>query len=203
MPEKHDEILRRLYLLAEYFDKKLSQTQFVLYTLKLMDLKLEDLDRAIELYCNDPKNSRFPLPLQLKACLYLSDDEQARHAVAKIIAALSRWADSRGDEWRTMQAKREIGKLGWAIVQELGGWSALSRLEDLGPATQAQWRELGKTLLHEAKLIVNDTVDLPAGTPRQVGQTQNSGQKTGQIDDLDPAADERFAGILRRSGDDR
>lgn len=136
-------------LLLYYREPPLPQEVFDIYIEDLAELSLEDLQVAIQIYRSNPKHFKFPLPSQLKALVQLSDDEQARDAVARIISALGSYGG--GDNTRI--ARKHIGLLGWALVNATGGWIEVSRMtyQDLDNQ-QARWREHAKVLLAKKKI---------------------------------------------------
>lgn len=162
--------------LGEYYDKTLTPSQIDMYSDDLLDIEPDELVKAIRLYRQDSKNTRFPLPGQLRGLLRPSDDQQARDSVSRIISALHKYRDPYGHSKERMEnAKLLVGPLGWAIVQRMGGWVKLSQADEneIGSTAQAQWRELGVTLLNKHKLGIMDDAPGIGLEKRAVGQLEN------------------------------
>jgi len=143
------EISKIVVGLAEYFEKKLTDTQMAMYVEDLIDVNPTDLMRAVRLYRMDSRNDRFPLPAKLKAMIQLPDDQRSRDAAARILTAISRIGN-----YRNQDAKEFIGELGWEIVKLQGGWEETCRsiTEDNKGIILAQWRELGISLINKNRL---------------------------------------------------
>lgn len=141
--KKQDEIIKILGALGEYYDKPLTATQLAMYSEDLMDLEPSELTAAILTYRNDPRNTRFPLPPQLKAAIgtVLNPEDEAVQIVARILMAIGQIGP-----YRTEEAKAAIGEVGWRVVQAEGGWGAVCdvQTDDL-PIRKAQWRNLAKS----------------------------------------------------------
>lgn len=147
------EIAKVVINLAEYYEKTLTDNQMEMYIQDLSDIPFPELLRAVELYRQDPKNDRFPLPAKLRAIIQLPDDQKARDGVSRILSAISRIGP-----YRTKDAQEYIGELGWAVVKLQGGWeeTCTSLTNDNRGTLMAQWRELAVSLLNKKRLGFGD-----------------------------------------------
>lgn len=167
------EIAKIIIGLAEYYEKELTETQLAMYIEDLLELSPQDLLRAVRLYRNHSNHDRFPLPNKLKAMIEPPIDQRARDAVARILTAISRIGP-----YRSSEAKEFIGELGWEIVKLQGGWEELctSLNDNNKPNLQAQWRELGITLINKEKMGLTNEKPVLSFKPKQNGQLENIGK---------------------------
>lgn len=162
-----DEMATIVIGLAEYYDKELSPAQVAMYVHDLKELDPQELFQAVIRYRNDPKNDRFPLPAKLKAMLIFpdSDDDQARDAASRIIAAISKFGP-----YQPKQAMEYMGELGWLVVQRQGGWLSVNEtltFQNQG-ILQAQWRDLALSLMKRSRLgLANRAPSLPEPVEKQ------------------------------------
>jgi hypothetical protein len=168
MSAKRIQIAKLVAALGEYYDKPLTATQIAAYTEDLVDLEPEALSRAILAYRRDPKNDRFPLPAKLKelACPSMDPETNAVVAADLIVSSISKYGPDRGED-----ARKAIGELGWAVVQNNGGWDEVCRsirsYEEL-PTMRAQLRNSAKAIQIRARAGVNHAPVLqgPTGAPQ-------------------------------------
>lgn len=180
------EISELLTGLSEFYrSTPLTPSQLDMYSDDLLDIEPAELLKAIRIYRQDPKNKFVPLPAQLRALLRPTDDQQARDTISRIILALQKYGDPYGHSTERMKkAELFVGGLGWAIVKRLGGWVKLSQAsaEELNTTAQAQWRELGITMLTNHRLgISNDEPALGIEMRKAVGHLGNFNGLTEQL----------------------
>lgn len=105
-------------------------------------LALQDMSRSLK------PGKGFPSVDDILAAMgdkSASDEDQARDAAALIIAAVRRFGSIRD----TARVEEHVGPLGWEIIKRQGGWHMIcDQLTNSNISTmQAQWRDLGKSLL--------------------------------------------------------
>lgn len=135
---------------SAYYQLKLEGHVISMYAKDLSDLLLEDVLEAYKKYRQYPKNTRFPLPSQIRNILNqnINDEDKARDATGRIITAISKYGYS-----NPIEAKEYIGNLGWKVVERQGGWSTLcERVQnDQIPIYQAQWIKYATSLINYEK----------------------------------------------------
>lgn len=95
-----------------------------MYGEDLADLPINECIRAYRNYRLNSKNTKFPLPAQIRAIVrpeeYISAEAQAREIAARICGAIPKYGWS-----NTAQARAFIGEIGWRAVERQGGWQYL------------------------------------------------------------------------------
>lgn len=129
--------------LSAYYQSQVRDEVLDMYAEDLADLPPQKVLSAMEEYRKSPKNTRMPLPAQIRAlCNPAVDDESlAKEAAARIPQAIRRYGYTNPAE-----AREFIGPLGWQVVERNGGWQSLCETmtdQQLG-FFQAQARELVK-----------------------------------------------------------
>lgn len=147
--------------LAAYYDKVLTDTQLQVYSEQLASALTEaEAQASINLYVNNPQNEFFPKPVSKLIALVkkpVETKDQAQQVTNLIRKAVanhqSTWVqgyfDSYDDDrnpvltfyndqnecfnnWRDA-ARSELGELGLAIVDQLGGWKAVCEKANAEP----------------------------------------------------------------------
>lgn len=144
------EIMKLLFGLGEYYDKKLTPEQLEMYSQDLAHLSPDELRFAILKYRSDGRNERFPLPAKLLEIVKPIETELdlGQEVASKVIGAVSKFGSYRGAEARTW-----MGEIGWECVARMGGWPTIcAELTDENKGTFfAQIRGLAQTLNRQAK----------------------------------------------------
>ncbi len=129
--------------LSAYYQLSLRNEVLEMYVEDLAGLSAETISNAMSMYRRDPKNTRMPLPAQIRAICEppVDDDSLARESVSRIIKAIRKFGYPSHTE-----AREYIGELGWRIVERNGGWDVLCEnlTEDQVGIFQAQARDLAK-----------------------------------------------------------
>ena len=139
-----------LVAFGEYFDKRLTPNQIAMYVEDLTTLSADELRAACQLYRQDIRNDRFPLPAKLIALARPTptDEDTGRETAAAIIEAVFRYG------WNNPENAREaMGSLGWSIVTRMGGWQNFCQelTNENMPIMRAQIRDLAATTARTEK----------------------------------------------------
>lgn len=136
--------------LSAYYQFPLRDEVLEMYVEDLEGLPAELIGAAMQEYRRNPKNTRVPLPAQIRALCepQVDDDSLAREAASRIVSAV-----------RTIgypspgSAREYIGELGWKVVERNGGWMSLCQnlMEDQIGTFQAQARDLAKAQIQFAR----------------------------------------------------
>lgn len=126
---------------CDAYEKPMTEPLINIWATVLGDLSPEELSRASKEYLRGPNCAFFPKPGQIYQLARPDQSEGEASLIAdRIWAACSYGTDSVGTE----RAKTFIGELGWAVVENHGGWSSFNRSVtsiDQGPILKAQWRK--------------------------------------------------------------
>lgn len=138
--------------IAKFYQRNLEDMVIKMYadTSKSFGMTVEDLVQAFELYRNNPKNERFPLPATLAKEVNMVDDpdEEARLLANRINIAVRRYGHTNGPE-----AREFIGEIGWKAVEQYGWYDLCIRLGssmDIGTFL-SQARETVKPMIREKR----------------------------------------------------
>lgn len=146
-----------LILLAEIYGEKLTESRVNGYLLALKDLTIEDMKRAYDVLLKDPKQTRFPLPAQIRqaAGTGMSDQDEAAHRLGLILEAVRRFGYS-----NTAMAMGYLGVELWLDVERIGGWQNICCSGDFNlrdPAIYAQRRNEIKAHLSAKRAGVGES----------------------------------------------
>lgn len=119
--------------LAEYYDKKLTETQIAMYVEDLGDLSLADLSEAVKRYRRDPKNSFFPLPAKLREIVESQDGRPMP------------------DEAWAMIPKDEYGSVIWTDEMAEAFGEARKLLDEDRIAARTTFKEIYTKLVSDAR----------------------------------------------------
>lgn len=137
--------------LAAYYEKSLTDQQVKIYSEQLAEaLTADEAMRAVKLYYNNPENEFFPRPVSKLIALIkkpIENKDQTQNVLNLIKKAVvkyqSSWVDgyfdryddnriavwvyygaggATFDSWRAAAAS-ELGDLGVAVIERLGGWN--------------------------------------------------------------------------------
>jgi hypothetical protein len=162
------EIIKLVFTLGEYYDKRLTPEQLEMYSQDLSVLSPEELRDAILKYRADGRNDRFPLPAKLISIIRPVETELdlGNDVASRIIGAVSRFGSYRGAE-----ARAYIGEIGWECVKRFGGWVTIcSELtDDTKTSIFAQLRGLAQTV---AKKGANGTLEVAPDFKKEIGTEQ-------------------------------
>lgn len=149
-PEERKQLMHLIIATSAYYGHKIEDTVLALYIEDLEDLPLARIAQAIREVRRDPKTTRFPLPAVIRARLTPpeTDEDQAREAASRILAAVARYGWSNPE-----RAEAYIGELGWEVVKRQGGWRSVCEgvTEDNKTIHQAQWRDLAASLSRRSR----------------------------------------------------
>jgi hypothetical protein len=139
------ELKKLLIGLAETFGTNLSEARLSIYVGALSDLPPDVAKEAINRVIADPKQKFFPLPAEIRERVApsINPDHEAQEVAGRISKAISEHG-----YWHPEEARRDIGELGWLVVERSGGWAILCEstlAADIGTRF-AQWREMAKSL---------------------------------------------------------
>lgn len=156
------EIAKIVTAFAEYYGKSLTPNQIVMYTEDLSCLSADELHMACILYRKDPENVFFPLPAQLIGYINpkITATDEANEVANLIINAIGSCG------WNNPErARKEIGELGWAVVNKLSNWQHLCQntyIDDT-PILRAQIRGLVEVVSKRAmRGELDDKPSLPS-----------------------------------------
>lgn len=161
-PSERKEILRIYALTAAYYREKLQDEVLRMYVADLDDIPFQEIRRAFDLYRKNRINRRTPMPADLVAILNpeSSPVDEGNQVAALLLKCVAR----KGYNW-TMPGSwkydaptfpeaviKEVGTLGWAVIQDLGGWAAVcDYVQRSNPTTVvAQIRDLATAIAKRA-----------------------------------------------------
>lgn len=150
-----------LLLLAEYFQKQLTQNQLRMYAEDLEEYGHEAVGHAIKKFKADKANKFYPLPAHLIEIMQpaVNPDHEAVEVMNRIWTAIAQHG------WPNPKPAREyIGELGWAVVERYGGWKNICQEanDSDGGIMKAQLRETVKSVVGRAKQgLLNTPPALP------------------------------------------
>lgn len=166
--EERNTIARRWMALAATHGKIFNKEAWTMMLDSVGDLPYERLKNALEGWLAGPKARTFPFPIDLREMIVppVNDDDVAREAASRVIAAVTKFG------WAQPGAAKEwVGELGWVGVVRAGGWQYIC--ENLGRRElphgmfQAQLRDICLTVWRRAKAGVHDQ---PIALPQPDGQ---------------------------------
>ncbi len=144
--EVRDQIMQRLFLLAEQSGEKVSETRIEFITREVVDAK-GDIVSALERLLR--KSRRFPTVKEIlaEAGTLQTDEDAGREVGERIWNAICRHGSQRFD------LKSVLGEVGSRVVQMQGGWQSICDTATYDNASQlkAQWRELAEVLIRKAR----------------------------------------------------
>lgn len=148
------EIKALLVMLAEYYQKTLTDNQVRMYAEDLSEFPFEEVSRAMDSYRKNPNNKFFPIPAQLVEIMRpgVDDQSEAVEVSGRIWEAIGKFGRD-----APARAKSFVGEVGWHVVQRMGGWAAVCEViaED-GGIFRAQMREIAKSAMIRSKLGILD-----------------------------------------------
>ena len=169
-----------IILTASYYGQTMSSGILNMYVDDLSDLPIDEVIRAYQTYRREPKNTRAPMPAQIRAIVLPGNDieSKAREIAAKINTAVVRIGYNRRDD-----AKAFIGEDGWQVVELNGGWNHLCT--NLGVAIdinsfQAQARELAKVVLAKKSVVRPNHLQI-APAPKRIEIQGTTGESTAEM----------------------
>lgn len=122
-------IAKMLIDMAKFYDQALDERQLELYVSILGKAPVHIVLQAGQEYMQDSRNARFPMPVHKILDRYMPRNPESkdigRETALRIREAITKFG------WpNPKQAQEHIGKLGWGIVERMGGWQHLC--ENLG-----------------------------------------------------------------------
>lgn len=170
---------------AAYFDTQMNPMRLKMFAEDLLDLGVEEVNRAFAHFRNESTRKTLPMPAEVKS--FLKGDtnakDEARLLSAKIIGCISQrgyvWASgimlngslifegANGVRYGNFadSLKSEIGEAGSYAVKVLGGWTAVCERKDGTGFLQAQIRDLCESVLVKER---NGTLPLQALKPASI-----------------------------------
>lgn len=152
-----------ILLTHEYYNpgRPMSDQVLLMYASDLADLDEQVCMAAYEAWRRDEKNTRAPLPAQIRGLINpsIAPEALAREIAARIVGAITSHGWNNGKS-----AELFIGPVGWAAVQRVGGWAYLC--ENMGtrlsPTTfQAQVRDQIEANLRYGSDTIEQAIALP------------------------------------------
>ena len=144
-----NDLMKIVFALGEYYDKKLTQSQLEMYAEDLAVLTPNELSFAIRRYRADPANEFFPRPAKLVA---LARPEDSDLDVGRVVAARIMTAIGKFGWTQPEAAKAFIGELGWSVVTLQGGWQSICALDrDVLRGEQPRLRDLAVSVSQRAR----------------------------------------------------
>jgi hypothetical protein len=170
MSEQKERICKAVIVAAQLAGRDLSQDAVEFYAARLKDLPLLPVLKAIAAAGDAGK---LPTVKDIRTAVEgepVSAKAEATEAANRIISAMSRHGRPNG-----AAARGAIGELGWAVVEQFGGWETLcDRVthNDQLPTLTAQLRDTAMGI-HEkaAKGALGTLPGLPAANTRNAGLT--------------------------------
>ena len=168
-----NDVMKLFSLMFAFYQKEVQTQVLAMYAHDLREFSYEEIERAFEIYRDDPANKFPPMPAALKKILRPQIDP---HSIANDVASKVHGAVSKFG-WNQPQAARaHIGEIGWEVVREYGGWEYIC--QHLGLALdigtfRAQVRETVKarvTISYQAAPAVHPALTSNP-TPRLEGST--------------------------------
>jgi hypothetical protein len=119
------EIIPVIIAHASYYDAVLGDDVVRMYAADLKDFSIEEIKAAYQVYRNDPKNTRSPLPAQIK--VIMKPSSSARGEAIELANKLSVAVEKHDNYWAKYPAFEKefletLGQTAWDIVQSRGGW---------------------------------------------------------------------------------
>ncbi len=160
--------------LSAYYQLSLRNEVLEMYVEDLAGLSAETISNAMSMYRRDPKNTRMPLPAQIRSVCEptVDDDSLAREAASRIVAAIRKFGWPSPNE-----AKEYIGELGWKVVERNGGWPPLCEnlMEDQIGIFTAQARDLAKAQIQFSRAgLIDEAPALPGPKNAQMNELISS-----------------------------
>lgn len=163
MTNEQRQTIGKLWIaIAEMNGKEISSTALSLMLSAIQDLDAERVILALNDWARTSKQARHPLPAEIRALAApaTDPDAEAREAISRVVAAVSKFGWSNADNARAF-----TGELGWHIVERFGGWSYLC--QNLGVSIdlttfQAQGRDLAKATISRGPQGLENAPSLPA-----------------------------------------
>lgn len=185
-------IQRGLIQLAEYYERHMTRSLLVMYSEDLKTLSLAEFEAACRAWRENPANTRFPLPGQLKEIVRpkrLDSRMEALDLAKKISAAIVKhgyvwemgfrhngrtWFSGAGVNFPDFKSavNAELGGTAWELIRRRGGWQ---RIHDEYFASEegtftAQLRDQLEAVIIKARMgTLEDRVPLPEQTYRPSG----------------------------------
>lgn len=117
------------------------------YALKLDEDKIDPSEVKAVLDECLKKTNYFPAICEFYKFLepVVSTDDSANELAGKIISSISAYGP-----WNIDSVKKEIGELGWSVVNAFGGWPMLCEIKNHEvSSTRAQLRDLSKSFINQ------------------------------------------------------
>lgn len=142
-------IARELMVLAEIFEKNLSEELIVFYLRHLSKYPENEVISALEKCAINSKS--FPKIGEILALLnpIITPTDEAIHAANLIWSSIGKFGYTNEES-----AKKYMGQLAWETVECLGGWRSLCTMKNEDRNTFiAQARHLAETLQKKSKVV--------------------------------------------------
>lgn len=140
------EIQKLIVLNHAYYGNELDDDVVLMMANDLSKFELNQIKAAFDEYRNNAKNIRPPLPAQLKEIMTpkISSDDIATQIASKIIGCISIYGYTNPQD-----ARNEIGEEGWQVVDRLGGWTEICKIErDEIPARFAHLKSIATSIMN-------------------------------------------------------
>lgn len=126
-PEETKQLKAIIATTAFYYSQQVRDEVLQMMADDLSDLNFGLVIKAYADIRKDPKCQRFPIPSQIrvKVSPTITDDEQAKRIAETAIGCVTKYGWPNPDE-----ARKEIGEIGWAVIQRRGGWSEFCKDAD-------------------------------------------------------------------------
>lgn len=165
-----NEVKIAILVLAEYYQKQLTENQVLMYAEDLSILSPEELSSSILSYRKNPKNKDFPIPARLIDIARPQENENdvGNETSSRIFGAIAGCGS-----YNPAGAKEIIGELGWEIVERMGGWHTLcmESNHDTAGTLRAQMRDFAQSIYRRHKAgFGNRPVGLPSPDSEKVKQ---------------------------------
>lgn len=161
--------LKALFVaMSHYYGHVIPDAALALYVGDLADLSFPEVEHALHELRRDPTRKQCPLPAVIRNHILPvpSDEQQAIEASARIVEAIAKIGP-----YKSVDARRFIGELGWLVVQREGGWEQACTVltdENVG-ICRAQWRQMALALQTRARAGNMEPPGLPEPTRAKLG----------------------------------
>jgi len=135
------EIIKLLVLMAQLYNKNLTENIIEVYCDILEELSSEELNRAFKKIMKDPNQRFFPLPAEILQAA--KEDSRSNKDLAMEVVSKIFYAISKIGPYRSKEARDHIGEIGWEVIQREGGWEFVNEIlnESNSQTIKAQWRD--------------------------------------------------------------
>jgi hypothetical protein len=135
------------------------------YDAALRPLGYAAINRALA-HILENRDGRDPFP-SIKEIKRLIQPEQTQAQSAVEIAGKILKCVTYLGPYKTAEARREMGEIGWEVVTMSGGWESVCSIQDKDiPFNRGQWAKLAESLLARRPLVASSQIEGPKSPPQ-------------------------------------